>query len=255
MRRRGIKGPELKRAVLEALELVGLTGLENRRPRQLSGGQQQRIALARALVNRPRVLLLDEPLGALDLKLRKQMQLELKRIQHEVGITFIHVTHDQEEAMTMADQIVVMNWGRIEQAGTPNELYEHPSTSFVAGFLGVSNLLPGTVSGEDRVRLHDGTEVSVPRQALAGRGGELAIGIRPEKIRAAAGEANALSGTVAESAYIGVSTQYVVETPAGSVTVYVQNDRPGANGVHPGDRLTLGWSPDCTFVVDVQEAL
>src|SRR5947209_9845455 len=157
LRRRKVKGEELKRRVLEALELVGLAGLEKRKPRQLSGGQQQRIALARALVNRPRVLLLDEPLGALDLKLRKQMQLELKRIQHEVGITFIHVTHDQEEAMTMADQIVVMNDGRIEQAGTPGELYEHPTTAFVAGFLGVSNLLNANVTGADQVRLSDGT--------------------------------------------------------------------------------------------------
>ena len=133
--------PSCRRASREALELVGLAGLERRKPRQLSGGQQQRIALARALVNRPRVLLLDEPLGALDLKLRKEMQLELKRIQHEVGITFVHVTHDQEEAMTMADQIVIMDGGHIEQLGTPTELYESPRTAFVAGFLGVSNLL------------------------------------------------------------------------------------------------------------------
>jgi spermidine/putrescine transport system ATP-binding protein len=253
MRRRGIKGDELKRRALEALELVGLTGLENRRPRQLSGGQQQRIALARALVNRPRVLLLDEPLGALDLKLRKQMQLELKRIQHEVGITFIHVTHDQEEAMTMADQIVVMNNGRIEQAGTPTELYEEPATAFVASFLGVSNLLPGTVSGPDRVRLVDGSEVSVPADALAGRTDQVAIGIRPEKIRLGDGSANVLQGTVAESAYIGVSTQYIVDTPAGSVSVYVQNERTGAGALPPGERLTLSWGPDCTFVVDPPE--
>src|SRR5881398_2305504 len=143
LRRRGIRGADLKTRVGEALELVGLAGLERRKPRQLSGGQQQRIALARALVNRPRVLLLDEPLGALDLKLRKEMQLELKRIQHEVGITFVHVTHDQEEAMTMADTIAVMSQGHIEQLGPPEELYERPATRFVAGFLGASNLLPG----------------------------------------------------------------------------------------------------------------
>jgi spermidine/putrescine transport system ATP-binding protein len=253
LRRRGIRSEQLKTQVFEALELVGLTGLERRRPRQLSGGQQQRIALARALVNRPRVLLLDEPLGALDLKLRKQMQLELKRIQHEVGITFIHVTHDQEEAMTMADKIVVMNGGRIEQAGTPTELYEKPATSFVAGFLGVSNLLPGKVAGQDRVRLHNGTEISVSKTALAGRSGEVAIGIRPEKIRAGGADANVLSGTVAESAYIGVSTQYIVETPAGSVTVYVQNERPGDTGFAIGEPLTLSWSPESTFVVDSVE--
>ncbi|HET7572418.1 MAG TPA: ABC transporter ATP-binding protein [Gaiellaceae bacterium] len=253
LRRRKVKGGELRRRVGEALELVGLAGLEQRKPRQLSGGQQQRIALARALVNRPRVLLLDEPLGALDLKLRKEMQLELKRIQHEVGITFVHVTHDQEEAMTMADRIVIMNGGRIEQLGSPSELYERPHTAFVAGFLGVSNLLTGTVCGEDRVRLAEGSEVHVPRDVLAGRTGPVSIGVRPEKLRVGGGEVNTLSGTVAESAYIGVSTQYVVDTPAGAVTVYVQNDRPGARGVVPGERLTLGWSPDCTFVVDAQE--
>ncbi len=253
LRRRKVRGDELRKRVIDALELVGLAGLERRKPRQLSGGQQQRIALARALVNHPRVLLLDEPLGALDLKLRKEMQLELKRIQHEVGITFVHVTHDQEEAMTMADQIVIMNGGHIEQLGTPSELYEHPATSFVAGFLGASNLLSGTVEGDDRVRLDCGADVHVPRAALAGRSGAVQIGVRPEKIRLGGDEPNTLSGTVTESAYIGVSTQYIVDTPAGAVTVYVQNDRPGAHGVSPGDRLTLGWSPECTFVVEAQE--
>ena len=255
LRRKKLRGAELQKRVRDALELVGLGLLEKRKPRQLSGGQQQRIALARALVNHPRVLLLDEPLGALDLKLRKEMQLELKRIQHEVGITFVHVTHDQEEAMTMADQIVIMEGGRIEQQGTPGELYEQPRTAFVAGFLGVSNLLYGTTVAEDKVRLEDGTDVQVPRGALRGRSGKVQIGVRPEKLRLGGGETNSLTGTVAESAYIGVSTQYIVDTPAGAVTVYVQNDRPGANGVSPGDRLTLGWSPDCTFVVDAQEAL
>ena len=252
LRRRGLKGGDLRRRVGEALELVGLAGLERRKPRQLSGGQQQRIALARALVNRPRVLLLDEPLGALDLKLRKEMQLELKRIQHEVGITFVHVTHDQEEAMTMADRIVIMNGGHIEQVGTPTELYEQPRTAFVAGFLGVSNLLEGTVAADDRVKLSDGTEVHVPRQALAERTGTVQIGVRPEKLRIGAGEANSLAGTVTESAYIGVSTQYILDTPAGPMTVYVQNDRPGGQ-VATGQRLTLSWSPESTFVVDSQE--
>jgi spermidine/putrescine transport system ATP-binding protein len=253
LRRKKLRGAELQKRVREALELVGLGLLEKRKPRQLSGGQQQRIALARALVNHPRVLLLDEPLGALDLKLRKEMQLELKRIQHEVGITFVHVTHDQEEAMTMADQIVIMEGGRIEQQGTPGELYEQPHTAFVASFLGVSNLLYGRTVAEDRVRLEDGTEVQVPSAALRGRSGKVQIGVRPEKLRLGGGETNSLEGTVAESAYIGVSTQYIVETSAGAITVYVQNDRPGANGVSPGDRLTVGWSPDCTFVVDALE--
>jgi spermidine/putrescine transport system ATP-binding protein len=252
LRRRGVKRVEVRQRVDEALELVGLGGLERRKPRQLSGGQQQRIALARALVNRPRVLLLDEPLGALDLKLRKEMQLELKRIQHEVGITFVHVTHDQEEAMTMADRIVIMNSGHIEQVGTPSELYESPRTAFVAGFLGVSNLLEGTAVAEDRVKLADGTEVRCPREALDGRAGSVRIGVRPEKLRIGGGEGNLLSGTVTESAYIGVSTQYILDTPAGPVTVYVQNDRPGGQ-VATGERLTLSWSPESTFVVDTQE--
>jgi spermidine/putrescine transport system ATP-binding protein len=252
LRRRGVKKGELRTRVIESLELVGLAGLERRKPRQLSGGQQQRIALARALVNRPRVLLLDEPLGALDLKLRKEMQLELKRIQAEVEITFVHVTHDQEEAMTMADRIVIMNSGRIEQLGTPSELYESPRTAFVASFLGVSNLLEGEVVSESSVKLVDGTIVQVPREALAGRRGDVEIGVRPEKLRLGGEEANSLSGTVTESAYIGVSTQYILETPAGPMTVYVQNDRPGGQ-VATGERLTLSWSPESTFVVDAQE--
>jgi spermidine/putrescine transport system ATP-binding protein len=239
--------------VRRILELVELGGLERRKPRQLSGGQQQRVALARALVNEPRVLLLDEPLGALDLKLRKQMQLFLKQLQHELGITFVHVTHDQEEAMTMADAIAVMNHGRIEQQGTPDDLYEHPRTAFVAGFLGVSNLLPGTVSGDGAVRA-DGIEIRVPPSALAARAGRVAVGIRPEKIRLGRdGGDNRLAGTVRERAYIGVSTQYIVETPPGPITVYVQNADPGASALTEGDAATLSWSPDATFVVDIPE--
>ena len=160
LERKGVEKKERRGRVLEILELVDLAGRENRKPKQLSGGQQQRVALARALVNNPRVLLLDEPLGALDLKLRKQMQLELKRIQSEVGITFVHVTHDQEEAMTMADTIAVMNLGKIEQLGSPTDLYERPRTAFVANFLGTSNLLGGAVEGADSVRLPDGSVVT-----------------------------------------------------------------------------------------------
>jgi len=253
LRRKGADRKNLRGRVMEMLHLVELEGMERRKPRQLSGGQQQRVALARALVCSPRVLLLDEPLGALDLKLRKQMQLFLKRIQHDIGITFIHVTHDQEEAMTMADGIAVMNKGRIEQLGSPDELYERPETPFVAGFLGVSNLLPGTMVGPDVVRLDDGTQVQVAPEALHGRTGRVAVGIRPEKIRIDAGEANTLDGVVKESAYVGVATQYIVETASGRLTVYVQNVRPGAEGAAPGDRLTLSWSPDATFVVDSTE--
>jgi spermidine/putrescine transport system ATP-binding protein len=253
LRRQGVRGQTLTGQVNEILRLVGLEGMEKRKPRQLSGGQQQRVAVARALVNKPKVLLLDEPLGALDLKLRKQMQLELKGIQHDIGITFVHVTHDQEEAMTMADRIAVMNHGRIEQLGTPTELYETPSTAFVAGFLGVSNLIPGTVSGSDTVRLRSGPEVRVRPNALAGRSGEVAVGIRPEKIELGQGQANSLDGTVVEEAYVGVSTQYIVETGCGLLTVYRQNASPGLNGAAPGQRLTLSWSPDSTFVVDSLE--
>src|SRR4051794_36071322 len=175
LRQRGEKA-NISARVGEMLDLVQLSGFEKRRPTQLSGGQAQRVALARALINHPRVLLLDEPLGALDLKLRKQMQLELKRIQTEVNITFIHVTHDQEEAMTMADLIAVMNQGRIEQIGPPAELYERPRTAFVAGFLGVSNLLSATVAGADAVKLNDGTVARVESGSLSGAPQDVRIG-------------------------------------------------------------------------------
>ena len=250
LRRRGVGRAELRTRVGDALELVDLAGYGERRPRQLSGGQAQRVALARALVNHPRVLLLDEPLGALDLKLRKQMQLELKRIQSEVGITFVHVTHDQEEAMTMADQIAVLNRGRIEQLGAPTDLYERPATAFVAGFLGVSNLLAGVVAGEDRVRLDDGTDVRLP---LGGRSGRVAVGVRPEKVRLGAGAVNELPGTVTETAYVGVATQVIVTTPAGIVSVFAQNTESGAVPPAAGSHVTLSWSPESTFVVDRPE--
>jgi spermidine/putrescine transport system ATP-binding protein len=250
LRRRGVRSQDLRGRVKEILRLVGLEGMERRKPRQLSGGQQQRVALARALVNKPRVLLLDEPLGALDLKLRKQMQLELKAIQHDVGITFIHVTHDQEEAMTMADGIAIMNAGRLEQLGSPSELYERPQTAFVASFLGISNLLPGTVAGPETVRLDEGTEVRLPREALNGRNGRVAVGVRPEKIRLGHGEENRLTGRLLETAYVGVATQYVLETTAGNISVYVQNSEPGARDHAPSQ---ISWSPDSTFVVDSTE--
>ena len=199
------------------------------------------------------MLLLDEPLGALDLKLRKEMQLELKRIQHDMGITFVHVTHDQEEAMTMADSIVVMNRGRIEQAGDPAELYERPATAFVASFLGVSNLLSGTVEDGGAVRLEDGTVLRVAPEALNGHGGSVSVGIRPEKLRVGAdgantlaGTANTLVGTIVERAYTGVSTQYVVKTSVGELSVYVQ----GAGSHAAGEELQLSFAPESTFVVD-----
>jgi spermidine/putrescine transport system ATP-binding protein len=253
LKRKKVKGEDLRRRVRAILRIVGLEGYERRRPRQLSGGQQQRVALARALVNRPQVLLLDEPLGALDLKLRRQMQLELKLIQHDMGITFVHVTHDQEEAMTMADVIAVMNHGRIEQLGSPTELYERPRTAFVAGFLGVSNLLHGTVVAGGRVRLETGEEVAVSPALLEGRSGRVSVGVRPEKLRLGepgSGE-NALPGRVKESAYVGVSTQYVVETAAGELDVYAQNARAGEALARTAEAVTVSWSPECTFIVDV----
>lgn len=261
LRRRKVKDGEIKRRVGEMLALVELAGFEKRKPSQVSGGQAQRIALARALINRPSVLLLDEPLGALDLKLRKQMQLELKRIQHEVGITFIYVTHDQEEAMTMSDRIAVMNRGRYEQLGDPETLYERPATRFVAGFLGISNLIRGTVversDRHDAVRLDEGVVVRVP---AGGSGGSssIEVGVRPEKIRMygldqePATGLNMLAGTVRDASYLGVSTQYVVETPRGGrLTVYEQNVERTLHGslYRPGDDVRLAWSPDHSFAV------
>jgi spermidine/putrescine transport system ATP-binding protein len=245
LRRRGVKKDMVRGQVEEMLRIVGLEGYGGRRPKQLSGGQQQRVALARALVNRPRVLLLDEPLGALDLKLRKEMQLELKRIQHEMGFTFIHVTHDQEEAMTMADRIVVMNGGRIEQLGEPAELYERPQTAFVANFLGVSNLLPGIVAGSDAVQLADGRELRVAAGVLDGHTGPVSVGIRPEKLSIDGGGVNRIAGEIVERAYVGVSTQYVVRTEVGEVCVYVQ----GAGAHSPGQQLQLSFTPEAAFVV------
>jgi len=251
LRRKGVDKVQVKGRVEEMLRLVGLQGLGGRRPRQLSGGQQQRVALARALVNRPQVLLLDEPLGALDLKLRKQMQLELKMIQHDLGLTFVHVTHDQEEAMTMADAIAVMNGGRIEQLGPPTELYEKPATAFVAGFLGVSNLLSGSVIAPGRVRLDTGDEIDADAGDRAGR---VAVGIRPEKIRLGPPREgdNSLSGTIKETGYVGVATQYVVETGAGTLIVYVQNDG-SAPWLQAGAPVVLSWSPHAPFVVEPPE--
>ena len=251
LRRQRVSRDQVKGRVNEMLKLVDLAGYGDRKPRQLSGGQQQRVALARALVCKPQVLLLDEPLGALDLKLRKQMQLFLKRLQHDVGITFVHVTHDQEEAMTMADSIAVMNGGRIEQLGSPDALYERPSTAFVAGFLGVSNLLRGTVEGSDAIRLEAGALI---RAQVDGRTGPVAAGVRPEKITLGAGGGeNELEGNVMETAYIGVATQVIVDTPAGTVQVFAQNIDSGGRIPGPGSRITLSWSPASTFVVEQRE--
>jgi spermidine/putrescine transport system ATP-binding protein len=275
LRRRKLADAEVKRKVGEFLELVELPGYERRKPSQLSGGQQQRVALARALINHPRVLLLDEPLGALDLKLRKQMQLELKRIQTEVGITFVYVTHDQDEAMTMSDRIAVMRAGRIEQLGTAEELYERPATPFVAGFLGVSNLLAGRVvaaaGGVLEIELADGRRIRARASTeTAAVGDSVSAGVRPEKLRIAkltgdeavtdrglrglddSDALNMIDGRVTDASYVGVSTQYIVKLDDGrDVTVYEQNlDTSGLSAQHPvGGVVRLTWSPKHTFVI------
>ncbi len=259
LRRRGTK--HVKAQVEEALELVELGAMARRKPAQLSGGQQQRVALARAIVNRPAVLLLDEPLGALDLKLRRQMQIELKRIQTEVGLTFVHVTHDQEEAMTMADTIAVMNHGRIEQLGGPTELYEAPLTTFVANFLGQSNMVHATVSGSDGDQLVldvQGQKVAMPADRRNSGDDDLLIGVRPEKIHLVSPEddgsesgRNVLpGGVVTDASFTGVSTQYLVRMPWGQeLMVFAQN--LGAGGVlRPGTRVDLHWDPAHTFALD-----
>jgi len=259
LRRRGSK--QVKTQVEEALELVELAGMARRKPAQLSGGQQQRVALARAIVNRPAVLLLDEPLGALDLKLRRQMQIELKRIQTEVGLTFVHVTHDQEEAMTMADTIAVMNGGRIEQLGGPTELYEAPNTTFVANFLGQSNLVHASVSGTDGDNLVlevQGQKLAMPAGRRASGEDDLLIGVRPEKIQLVRPEDDASEsgrnvlpgGVVTDASFTGVSTQYLVRMPWGQeLMVFAQN--LGAGGVlAPGTTVDLHWDPEHTFALD-----
>jgi spermidine/putrescine transport system ATP-binding protein len=238
--------------VHEMLELVELSGYDKRKPSQLSGGQQQRVAVARALINRPQVLLLDEPLGALDLKLRRQMQIELKRIQLEVGLTFVHVTHDQEEAMTMADTIAVMNDGRVEQLGAPEELYESPASVFVANFLGQSNLLEGRVTGRDGdtllVQAH-GHTLALPRSRNRAPGEAVLLGVRPEKFSLELAETaasappgcNELTGIVTDASFTGVSTQYVVALPWGQELVVFAQNTSFDGRARTGDRVRLRW--------------
>ncbi|WP_149825679.1 ABC transporter ATP-binding protein [Streptomyces tailanensis] len=265
LRRRGIKS--VKKQVEEMLELVQLGEQARKKPHQLSGGQQQRVAVARALINHPKVLLLDEPLGALDLKLRRQMQLELKRIQTEVGSTFIHVTHDQEEAMTMADTVAVMNAGRVEQLGSPAGLYEDPRTTFVANFLGTSNLIEAEFdsrSGDDIVLKAGDGKLVLPEarcSAPTATGGKVLVGVRPEKITLThaddAGEIpvgrNRLTGKIAATSFIGVSTQYVIDSSVcPEFEVYVQNIERDARLV-PGADVVLHWSPAHTFGLDAAQ--
>jgi spermidine/putrescine transport system ATP-binding protein len=264
LRRRKVAAKEVERRVTEALELVNLAGYGKRRRSQLSGGQQQRVALARALVNRPQVLLLDEPLGALDLKLRKQMQLELKRIQKEVGITFIFVTHDQEEAMTISDRIAVMNKGRIEQLGPPEEVYERPATEFVAEFLGASNLLDGTYRGSHDglglVDLASGATIRIPTAQGWRTGERLRIGVRPEKIEIlAAGEGptgtqNVVAATLRTAVFAGVSFQYFFQTQEGREMSAFDRNATGGAVARPGEAVRLAWAPEHTFVIPVEQS-
>jgi spermidine/putrescine transport system ATP-binding protein len=253
LKRRGVAADEIRTRVAEALELVQLTGRESAKPRQLSGGQMQRVALARALVNRPAVLLLDEPLGALDLKLRKQMQVELKQIQREVGITFLYVTHDQEEALSMSDRVAVMNEGRVIQCGAPEEVYERPTEEFVAGFIGISNLLEGVVDGDGKVRVGD---LSLPAPLPEGcREGEVVrLSVRPEKIAVEELEPGmvSLEGTIEARVYLGVMTQITVSLGDDNRLVALEQATYRARADdrwEPGNRIKLGWHPEHCLVL------
>ena len=255
LRRRGIKDVDAE--VNKVLNLVELPHLAGRKPTQLSGGQQQRIALARAIVNRPALLLLDEPLGALDLKLRRQMQIELKWIQKEVGLTFVHVTHDQEEAMTMADTIAVMNEGQIEQMGSPADLYDNPETAFVANFLGQSNLINGTISGNDGDSIIAdlyGQKISLPKKRSHAVDNSIYAGIRPEKFRISLlntpVSGNVLSGgRIEDVSYIGVSTQYQVAMPWGQELIVFEQNDDGVAPFNKGDGVNISWNPIFTFAL------
>jgi spermidine/putrescine transport system ATP-binding protein len=257
LRRKGVGRDETARRVGEMLELVELIGKEDSKPRELSGGQQQRVALARALVNHPRALLLDEPLGALDLKLRQAMQIELKRIQREVGITFVYVTHDQNEALTMSDRLAVMNDGRVEQEGGPEEIYERPATRFVAGFIGTSNLLSGRISrllGEQAIiEVSPDERIVLPGQTVSA-GDEVELTVRPEKISIGTSQPGTdgcqLRGTVTEVVYLGTSTNFSVTTTAGAdVVVFQQNLAPGRGHPARGEAVWLSWHPEHSYPI------
>ncbi|MCY9787576.1 ABC transporter ATP-binding protein [Nocardiopsis sp. EMB25] len=260
LRRRGVAKAEIRTRVADMLDLVELGHRAKHRPSQLSGGQQQRVALARALVNQPGALLLDEPLGALDLKLRQSMQVELKRIQREVGITFVYVTHDQGEALTMSDRIAVMNHGRVEQLGTPAEIYERPATRFVADFIGTSNLLTGVVrdrsGGEPwRVEVGDGaTALAAELPDTAEAGGEVHLTVRPEKVHIGVAEpegaVSRVPGTVTETVYLGSATHYQVDIGSDQqVTVFQQNASGSGLVAERGERVWLSWLPEHSYAL------
>jgi spermidine/putrescine transport system ATP-binding protein len=249
---------ETRERVSELLRIVELEGYEKRRPSQLSGGQQQRVALARALVNRPAALLLDEPLGALDVKLRKQLQLELKRIQSELGTTFVYVTHDQEEALTMSDRIAVMNDGLVEQVGSPRDIYEHPQTAFVADFIGSLNAFDfrvDSVEGELAVmKVSEGGRLVVAASGATRPGATVKVAVRPERIRIDAANGrppeggSRVDGTIAQAVYLGSLTQFHVDTECGRIVSHRMNDEPAA-GLGEGRRVTLTWAPEHSAVL------
>ena len=255
LRRAGVKGEELKLRVTEACGMVQLAGFEKRKPGMLSGGQQQRVALARALVNRPKVLLLDEPLGALDLKLRKELQLELRNLQHEVGITFVYVTHDQEEALTMSDRIAVMNEGKVQQLADPTTLYETPANRFVAGFIGQTNAFSGTVEASDgnrvTLRTQEGSRIEavVRGETVPEVGGEAHVAVRPEKVRFGGSGDNACAATVRQIVYLGASTQYIVELEGGGKLVLYQQNAFDATGPSEGDVVSVAWEAQNCLVL------
>jgi len=254
LRRRGTGRDEVRDRVAAALELVQLHGRSDAKPRELSGGQKQRVALARALVNRPAVLLLDEPLGALDLKLRRQMQVELKQIQREVGITFVYVTHDQEEALSMSDRIAVMREGRVVQCGAPEDVYERPTEEFVAGFIGISNLLEGTVDGTGRVRVGAALLVPAPLPDGCAAGERVRLSVRPEKIALDQLEEGmvSLEGTIEARVYLGMTTQITVALGDGARLVALEQAtyRSRADDRwEPGMRVTIGWHPEHCLVL------
>ena len=250
---RHVAQAEMAERVGAMLALVQLDGYEERRPGQLSGGQQQRVALARALVTRPRVLLLDEPLGALDKRLRRQMQIELRQIQREVGITTVFVTHDQEEALTLADRIAILDAGRIVQSGPPQAVYERPRTVFAADFLGDSNFFTGRVRGGGRVLAPWGRELVIS-ETFVDAGGEVILAVRPEKLRIARvgepapGGANHLAGTVTSVLYAGSTITYRVACGEVEVTVLEQNRE--AIPIAQGEPVTVSWRPEHTVVVN-----
>ena len=260
LRRRHIAKSDVARRVGEILEIVDLPGFEKRRASQLSGGQQQRVALARALINEPTLLLLDEPMSALDAKLRHQMQIELKRIQTQVGITFLYVTHDQEEAMTMSDRLAVMRHGVIEGIGSPKDIYDSPTTEFVATFLGASNLLEGQVTESTEatttVRVAGGAVITLPTERLPRglSGSPVKVGVRPEKISLIAsgvevGRRNSLRWRVLVSTFTGVGNQYIIELPDETrITVYAQNIGDDT-APRSGEEAILAWPVEHTFAV------